>query len=323
LSEQTAKRLPRKTKKLVKKERPAGSPSHSHKAGGATPSRKRTFKRKTNRSLLIAKVPSQRLLASIARKFRTHDKQGYDHLKTPGSDPRTLAAEIAAGSFAPVLAKYHGFDAAQLMQSVITDCIRAPRKAPVAPALEQRAPKGLGKQLTARQLEAQAKQPQGPPPAASNVSATTRPKGAPKKVLPREKYTDAQIALDSLNELFRSDNELRALFCGAASIAEAKRMLRTNEVTQDLAERLELASPTRVYNRLSSAIRVLLPQYIEEQKQAQWEAQKAAEERRASMKLVPHPEGKKPKAAQPKAVNPDYGNVATPAYWRGLQQQRA
>ena len=217
------------------------------------------------------RIPRPKQLADIARKYKSRHAVEYAQLKDPRSNAQVLAVQIASGSFAPVLAKYRGFNPVLLMESVI-DFVRTepPKVVPITEAKGVRGPK----KLTPRQ-QLQSERTPVPPPAPFAPSNTR--KGAAKTVPARAKYDDACITQDALDALLRGDEELKALFCEAP---DPKGLLRTNRQTVQLAGKLQLASPTRVYNYLDTAIRLLLPRYEEEQLVAEETARVVAETRR-------------------------------------------
>ena len=219
------------------------------------------------------KIPRPKQLADIARKYKSHHAAEYALLTDPRSNAHGLAVQIASGSFALVLAKYRGFNSVQLMESVI-DFIRTepPKAVPIKQTKQVRGPK----KLTARQ-QLQSERTPAPPPAPFAPSNTR--KGAAKTVPAREKYDDARIVQDALDALLQSDADLKALFCEAM---DPKGLHRTNEQTVKLARELKagLASPTRVYNYLDMAVRVLIPQYEAERIEGEATERAAAEVRR-------------------------------------------
>ena len=201
------------------------------------------------------RIPRPKQLADIARKYKSRHAVEYAQLKDPRSNAQVLAVQIASGSFAPVLAKYRGFNPVLLMESVI-DFVRA-EPSNVA-SIEEPEKVRRPKRLTPRQQLQSKRTP--PPPPAPFAPSNTR-KGAAKTVPIRAKYDDACITQDALDALLRGDEELKALFCEAL---DPKGLLRTNRQTVQLAGELQLASPTRVYNYLDTAIRLLIPRYEEE-----------------------------------------------------------
>jgi hypothetical protein len=225
----------------------------------------------------VAKVPSQGTLAVLARRFKLLDSVGYERAKNPASDATVLAIDAANGALKKALGKYRGFNPLQLMEAVIVDYIRVeqpPAKETKRRERKERKPK---RSLTERQRAAQLAATQ---PVVRAVTAKTR-KGAPKTVPPRFKRRDPQVVQDALDALFQGDGGLKAMFCDI-SLEEAKRLLRTNPTTVQLAFEVkeELACPTRVYNYLDTAVRVLLPRYRDEQLEAEMKAMVEAEERR-------------------------------------------
>ena len=254
------------------------------------------------------RIPRQKQLAGIARKYKSHDEVGFARLKHPRSNARELAIEVASGRFAPVLAKYRGFNSVLLMESVI-DFVRTerPKIAPITETAKVRGPK----QLTPRQ-QLQSERTPAPPPSPFAPSNTR--KGAAKTVPTRRKCDDAQIVQDALDALLQSDPDLKALFCEAT---DPKGLHRVNEQTVRLARELKarLASPTRVSNYLDMAVRVLIPQYVDEQLAAEETARIAAEARRkqevaAARELAASREQQRQRRV----------HTVGPSYWRELNR---
>ena len=254
------------------------------------------------------RIPRQKQLAGIARKYKSHDEVGFARLKHPRSNARELAIEVASGRFAPVLAKYRGFNSVLLMESVI-DFVRTerPKIAPITETAKVRGPK----QLTPRQ-QLQSERTPAPPPSPFAPSNTR--KGAAKTVPTRRKCDDAQIVQDALDALLQSDPDLKALFCEAT---DPKGLHRVNERTVRLARELKarLASPTRVSNYLDMAVRVLIPQYVDEQLAAEETARIAAEARRkqevaAARELAASREQQRQRRV----------HTVGPSYWRELNR---
>jgi len=314
------KKLSRAEKKRLKKENPAGSPSSS----SLQPVVKIRPERKPRPKLTIVeppepavKIPGEKLLASVAKKYKIHDTKGYKRLQKSRKDPRALAANVVNSSFLPVLSKYKGYNHLQLMESVIVDYIRVER-----PEVEQTEEVQQGRRpkraLTPRQ-QLQAAHVAASRPAAPAAQAITR-RGAAKTVPCREKYDDPQIVQDALDALFEDDQELKATFC-AASLLEAKQLIRTHGRTEQLADKLRgrLASPTRVYNYLDTAVRVLIPKYVEEQTEAEQQARVAAEQRRreqidTARTLAGRREQKRQEERRREVMR------SSPSYWRDLRQ---
>jgi len=280
-NEPQAKRLPRVVKKRLKKESRARFPSSS-----TQPRAKATLRRKPKPITIppkrAIKVPSERLFASIAKKYRTHDPVGYEKLKDLRSDPKVLAAEVANSSFVRVLSKYRGYNPHQLMESTIVEFIRVERPKATQPEEEVKITKK--RTLTARQLQ-QVARTAPPPPVAHAPRATSRRRS--RKAALSRKYDDSQIVLDALDAVFGDDVVLKAVFCDA-SLAQAKQLLRSDERIQRLGVELKavLTSPTRVYTYLDTAIRILIPKYWEEELVAEQKARVEAEARRKEQKAA-------------------------------------
>jgi len=259
----------------------------------------------------MLKVPDEKLLASVAKKCETLDEKVYEQLKDPQSDPRVLADEVASGLLVPVLSKYKGFNPPQLMESVITDYIRAER--PEAPVAEVEADKPKKPKHTARQLEQIAQTPTPPP--MTTVSASNSRKGAAKTVPSKEKYEDSQVALDALELLFQSNSAVKDMLCGV-ELVEAKRLLRSDEIFEQFVEdlRARLVSPKSVYTHLDTAVRLLTPKYRELQLAAEEEDRQKAEARRREQVALSRSLAESKNAKVVRRQN------NTPAYWRGLRE---
>lgn len=210
------------------------------------------------------------------------------------------------------LAKCRGYDPARLMELVITDEIRAERPQVEQTEPEEDQPRKPKKALTARQLRAAQKVV--PQPVTNTSLANTR-KGAPKTVPPRKQYTDPQFVQDALHALLQDDSALKAMFC-EVSIKEAKRLIRTDERIEQLIIRLRprLASPTRVYTCLDTAVRILIPQYkqaqLEDRVQKEVNATKRRKMRQEAAQL----------AAERRQKRRRLKEVVGPGYWRALNQ---
>ena len=279
VSEPKTKRLPRRLKKQLKKERPAGALSstpnravkisHRWKARHIATSIKR-----------IMKTPEEKVLASVAHKFSIFDKKEFERIKSSGDDPSLLALEITSGAFVKELVKYKGFDPAKLMEQAIVYA-RIERPVAVTPPAVVKPKKP---RLTARQ-ELQSAQSKAARVTPSTMTAS--PKKRPRKRTSRRVNHDPQVVQSALDALFDDNPELKATFC-SASIAEAKQLLRTTRGIERLAASLreQLASPTRVYNYLDTAARILIPKYQDEELKAEQEARENAEARRQERKVT-------------------------------------
>jgi hypothetical protein len=271
-SELKVKRL----SKQMKKENPAGSPSSASQVMEKTVSRWKP-RPEVQPPEISVRVPGQKLLSSIAKKYENHDKVGYKRLEDRRRDPRRLAQEVMDSSFMPLLAKYRGYNPLCLMESVIVDYVRVERPE-VTPLVEEEASPRKKRPLTLRQREAA--ELARSQPVTSTVSAHTR-KGAAKTVPTREKYHDLQIVQDALHGLFEQDALFKAMFCDA-SLAEVKQLLRTNKSIRQLAHEVRegLASPSRVNNYLDTATKLLTSTYKEAQFEEERVALEQTEERR-------------------------------------------
>ena len=275
MHELKVKRLPRVTKKRLKKESPAGSHSSS-------PRRivKITHRRKPAPPAIPSeppvKVPSKQFLARVAKRYGEIDNPGYKLVKDDWRNPTNLALDAVNGPFACALGKYKGYEPLQLMEAVI-DYIRTepPKVEPPKVKAEKKPPKGP----TARQLE-QSARTSPPPPAPITKPARPRKRQSGQS---KEEQGDLKIVQDALHALFEDDPQLKELFC-SVSLVEAKRQLRTHEAIVQLAVnlRMSLSAPRRVLNYLDTATRTLIPRYGKEHREAERLAEATAQARRES-----------------------------------------
>jgi len=158
---------------------------------------------------------------------------------------------------------------------------QGPKVVPEKPKVAARKPK---RSLYESQLRAAEKAALRPPA----VKATpTHKKRRARAVRRQERYTDKHVVQDALRVLFKDNAKLEAMLCGV-SLAEAKRLLRTDKTILKLADELrgQLATPSQTYNLLDSAIKVLLPKYQQVQFEAEQETQAAAQARREEQKAT-------------------------------------
>ena len=315
-------RLPRAVKKQLPKEIPAGSPSNTLILGTKPKPNPvaRTPRPPKGAPESPVKVPREKILAVIARRYARQDPTGCERAKDPRIDPKDLAEEVATGPFSPVLAKYGGLAPQPLMESVIDHIRNAAEHPEVTEQVttDEDTAERAKKALTTRQQQ-QARSATSPPAMDTATSSRTK-RGAAKTVPRREVYTDLQIVQDELHELFQKHPELRAMFCRASTQEARQQLLLSNKRIRRLNNHLRsgLASPTRVNNYLEAATKLLIDTYIEEQAIADERAEQEAAGLRAE-KIAAARVAAETRELQEKKLRYQRENNG-PAFWRGLNK---